>query len=117
MNPDAKEYSKVNVSIANDHNDPTPGFYRNFSFKRDNSSLGLFFDSKVPTQNFLVLRRIFSSIPTNIDVAEIEWTPTKVQIKMSIRLIQISTSCSLTNIAFGHYFVIMKMVFTAMESR
>ena len=49
MNPDAKEYSKVNVSIANDINDPTPGFYRNFSFKRDNSSLG-------PTQNFSVHR-------------------------------------------------------------
>ena len=52
MNPDAKEYSKVNVSIANDINDPTPGFYRNFSFKRDNSSLG-------PTQNFSVHRRNF----------------------------------------------------------
>ena len=48
INPDAKEYSSVNVSIANDIDDVAPGFYRNFSFKRDNSSLGPdFFDSNV----------------------------------------------------------------------
>ena len=38
QNPNAKQYSNVQVMMGNDFNDPTPGFYRNFSFKRDNSS-------------------------------------------------------------------------------
>ena len=53
MNPAAKDYANVNVAIANDIDDPAPGFYRNFSFKRDNSSLGpTYFDSYEPSYLF-----------------------------------------------------------------
>ena len=53
MNPAAKDYANVNVAIANDINDPAPGFYRNFSFKRDNSSLGpTYFDIFEPSYLF-----------------------------------------------------------------
>lgn len=55
MNPAAKDYTNVNVAIANDINDPAPGFYRNFYFKRDNSSSGpTYFDSNEPSDGFLV---------------------------------------------------------------
>ena len=59
MNPAAKDYANVNVAIANDINDPAPGFYRNFSFKRDNSSSGpIYFDS--PSNGFFGLFRRFA---------------------------------------------------------
>ena len=61
MNPAAKDYANVNVAIANDINDPAPGFYRNFSFKRDNSSLGpTYFDSYEPSYGFFGLFRRFA---------------------------------------------------------